>query len=101
MSKSTQDVVSMLRKGELDCNDQQLFFSALIKALMVHLQNQIKIRGQKVPHIIYNTGDDEMWLLEKDYDYSKEPCEVTNEQYVYSQVPRCAITIGSLDMVPD
>jgi hypothetical protein len=90
-----------LRTGELDCNNQQLFFSHLIKGLMVDLRSFMKIRNIPVPHMIMNTGDDTMWLLEKDYDYSKEPCEVTNEQYIYNTVPRCTITIGSLDMVPD
>jgi hypothetical protein len=95
------DVIMKIRKGELDCNNQQLFFSSLIKGLMVDLRSFMKIRGIPVPHMIMNTGDSTMWLLEKDYDFSKEPCEVTNEQYIYNAVPRCTITIGALDMVPD
>lgn len=94
-------IVEKLRKGELDCNMHQFFFAKLIKGLMVDLRSIIKIRKIPVPHMIVNTGDDTMWVLEKDYDYSKEPCEVTNEQYVYNIVPRCIVSPGSLDMVPD
>lgn len=94
-------IVSKLRSEELDCNDTQLFFSTLIKGLMTDLNRLIKIRNVPVPHMIINTGDDTMWLLEKDYDRSKEPFENTNEQYIYGIVPRCIVNLGSLDMVPD
>lgn len=94
-------VIAKLRSEELDCNDTQLFFSTLIKGLMVDLKSIIKVRGKAVPHAIINTGDDTMWILEKDYDHSKEPFENTNEQYVYNMVPRCVVSLGSLDMVPD
>lgn len=95
------EVVAKLRKEELDCNDTQLFFSTLIKGLMKDLNSLISIRKTPVPHMIINTGDDTMWLLEKDYDHSKEPFENTNEQYVYNIIPRCIVNVGSLDMVPD
>ena len=94
-------VIEKLRKEELDCNDSQLFFSTLTKGLMTDLNRLIKIRNVPVPHVIINTGDDTMWLLEKDYNQSKEPFENTNEQYIYSIVPRCIVSLGSLDMVPD
>lgn len=82
-------------------NTSQLFFSSLTKALLLNLTNEIYIDGRHVPHVIFNTGDDVMWLLEKDYDASKEPFEVTNEQYIYNKVPRCAVTLESIDAVPD
>lgn len=97
----TKDIVNKIRTGELDCNNQQLFFSKVIKGLMVDLRSFIKIRNIQVPHIIINTGDDTMWLLEKGYDFSKEPQDNTNEQYVYSMIPRCIVELGSMDMVPD
>lgn len=58
------EIVAKLRKEELDCNDSQLFFSTLIKGLMKDLNKLIKIRNIPVPHMIINTGDDTMWLLE-------------------------------------
>lgn len=90
-----------IRKGEVDCNDQQLFFATLLKGLMVDLKSIIKIRGISVPHAVINTGDDTIWILEKDYNAKKEPLENTNEQYIYNIVPRCVVTLGGIDMVPD
>lgn len=98
---NSKELVEKMRRGEVDCNNSQNFFSTLIKALMLDLNNIIKIRSIPVPHMIINTGDDTMWLLEKEYDYSKEPCEITNEQYIYNIVPRCTISIGSFDSLPD
>ena len=95
------ELVEQIRRGEVDINIHQLFFSKLIKALMLNLTEQMTVRGQQVPHMIINTGDDTMWLLEKDYNFAKEPYENTNEQYVYNTVPRCVMDVGSLDTVPD
>lgn len=93
-------LVEQIRNGEVDINIHQLFFSKLLKALILNLNEQMTIRGESIPHMILNTGDDTMWLLEKDYDRSKEPMENTNEQYVYNIIPRCILNIGSLDTVP-
>lgn len=98
---TSKELAGAIRNEELDCNNLQLFFSALIKGLMVDLRKLVSIRGVPVPHMIINTGDDTVWLIEKDYDYRKEPCEVTNEQYIYNIVPRCIVSMGSIDMVPD
>lgn len=87
--------------GQVDINIHQLFFSKLIKGLLLNLTEQMEIRGEQVPHMIINTGDDTMWLMNKDYDRSKEPKENTNEQYIYNIIPRAILTIGSLDTVPD
>lgn len=95
------ELVEQIRRGEVDINIHQLFFSKLIKALMLNLTEQMTVRGQQVPHMIINTGDDTMWLLEKDYNFAKEPYENTNEQYVYNTVPRCVMDVGSIDTVPD
>lgn len=91
-----------IRSGELDCNGQQMFFSKLIKALLVSLRNSISVRSVPVPHIILNTGDDVMWLMERGYDASIEPLDISNEgNTTYNIVPRCVVDPGSLDMVPD
>lgn len=94
-------IVEKIRKGELDINNQELFFSALIKGLMTHLQNDISIRSIPVPHIIVHTGSDEMYLANKGYDASKEPLEISNETYTYMISPRCIVTPGGIDLIPD
>lgn len=98
---SPEEIILAIRRDEIDCNNSQSFFSKLVKALLINLTEEISIRNKPVPHVILNTGDDTMWLLEKEYDYSKEPQEVTNEQYIYMTKPRCVVTPGSIDTVPD
>ena len=95
------ELVEQIRRGVVDINIHQLFFSKLIKALMLNLTEQMTVRGEIVPHMIINTGDDTMWLLEKDYNFAKEPYENTNEQYVYNTIPRCVMDVDSIDTVPD
>lgn len=95
------ELVDKIRTGEVDINIHQLFFSKLIKALLLNLTELMTVRGDHVPHMIINTGDDTMWLLEKDYNYAKEPYENTNEQYIYQRIPRAVVTPSSLDTVPD
>lgn len=95
------DMRKFLEEKKVDPNNQQLFFSILIKAIMRDLFDLIKIRGQRVPHMIMNTGDDIMYLLEKEHDSSIEPLEISNEQYIYNVVPRCVVSLGGLDTMPD
>lgn len=90
------DIIEDLRKGTIDCNDQALFLGSLIKALMANLNESILIRNKSVPHLIINTGDDQMWLASKDYNYS-DP--IDNEDYIYSAVPRCVLTPGSINIL--
>lgn len=98
---SGKELVEKIRRGEVDCNNLQNFFTTMIRALMLDLNKLMKIRSIPVPHMIINTGDDTMWLLEKEYDYSKEPCEITNEQYIYNVIPRCTLSLGGVDTAPD
>jgi len=95
------DIVRKIREGELDPNNVELFFSKLLKAVLWDMANKVVVKSGPIPHIIYNTGDDIMWLLEKDYNYSKEPQDNTNEQYIYSRIPRCAAQPTSIDVQPD
>ena len=98
---TSKEIVEKIRTGELDPNNSQNFFATLIRALLLNLNKEIKIRDVLVPHMIINTGDDTMWLLEKEYDYSKEPCDATNEQYIYNIVPRGVVNLGGIDALPD
>lgn len=98
---TAKDVAHKIRTGELDCNSQQLFFSKLIKSLMVDLRNLISIRNVPVPHMILNTGDDTMWLISKGYDASIEPNIISNENTIYNTIPRCVVSPRAIDMVPD
>lgn len=95
---NVSDIVQKIRTGVLDVNVQELFFSKLIKGLIYNLNNDIKIRGEYVPHIIMHTGDDKMWMESKGYDNSIEPMTISNENYVYQIVPRCNLTPSNIDL---
>lgn len=90
-----------IQNREIDINNSQNFFSTLIKGFMWDINQHLKIRGELIPHIIVNTGDDTMYLNVKGYNKALEPKEVTNEDYVYSMVPRATIQVNGIDMQVD
>ena len=95
---SVEIVANKIRNGALDINVQELFFSILIKGLLYKLNNEIKIRDIYVPHFIMHTGDDRMWIETKGYDASIEPLKISNEQAVYSIIPKCIVNPSSIDL---
>lgn len=94
-------IVEGIRLGEIDVNNQELFFSTLIKGLLLKLKEDISIRKIPVPHIVVHMGSEAMYLERKGHDMSKEPYNVSNEDWIYQIVPRCIVTPGALDLVPD
>lgn len=90
-----------IRRGTVDPNSQELFFPLLIKGLLYDLNKTIKIRDKYVVHYIENTGDDTMYLAVKGQNQSIEPMEVSNEDYVYTVVPRCCVTPGGINIQTD
>lgn len=98
---TVNDIVRKIRKGELDPNDQVLFFSVVIKGLLRSLEDEISIRQIPVPHYILHTGDDTMFLQHKGENNAIEPGQISNEDYIYSQIPRCMVNLGNLDLLPD
>ena len=101
MEPDEKDIIYKIRKGEIDVNNQQLFMSTLIKVLIWNLNQVISIRGITVPHYIINTGDDIMYLEVKGQDHSIEPLEVSNEDFVYSTIPRCLVTPRGITIPTD
>lgn len=96
-----RSIIENIRKGEIDINNQDLFFSILIKGLLLNLNDSIDIRNKSVPHFILHTGDDIMYLEKLGYNYSLEPSEISNENYIYNQIPRCLVNPASIDLVVD
>lgn len=92
-------VVEDIRTGNLDINVQDLFLSIVIKGFLNNINKDIKIRGEGVPHYIMHTGDDRMFLLERGYDNSIEPLNISNEKNtVYDIIPKCIVNPGSIDL---
>ena len=101
MNDNKKELITKIRKGEIDINNQSLFFPIVIKGLILKLNEQLSIRGVKIPHYIIHTGDDTMYLSVKGQNASIEPLEISNENYVYSSVPRCLVTISGLNLETD
>ena len=95
------ELITKIREGKIDINNQELFFSTLIKGLMLRLDDDISIRGIAVPHLIIHTGSDALYLERKGHDQSLEPQQVSNEDYIYNVIPRCIVTPGGIDLSPD
>ena len=96
-----KELIFKIRNGEVDVNNQQNMFATLIKGLIVKLNEDISIRGIPVPHMILHTGDDTLYLETKNKEYSAFSTETTNENYIYSIIPRCIISPGGVDFLAD
>lgn len=94
-----KEFVQSIREGKVELT--QPFFPVLIKTILLDLYNKIKLSSGQVPHIIYSSGNDIMWMDEKGYHNSIEPIEISNENYVYSRTPRCGVQLTSMDTLPD
>lgn len=92
------DVANKIRQGVLDINVQELFMSSLIKGLLLNLNKCISIRGIGVPHFILHTGNDIMWVEAKGYDASIEPLTISNENNIYSIIPKCIVNTSNIDL---
>lgn len=94
-------MINNIINNKIDINNQELFFSTLIKGLMLRLDDDISIRGISVPHIIVHTGNDAMYLEEKGYNFAIEPETISNENYIYNIIPRCVVNPGGIDLLID
>ena len=92
------DIIKDIRTNKININSQELFFPLIIKGLISSLNSLIYIRKSPVPHYILHTGDDRLFLEAKGYNASIEPEKISNEEYIYSTIPRCIIEPGSLDL---
>lgn len=94
----SQDIINDIKSGVLDVNGQELFIPLVIKGLLLSLNKNIFVRKQSVPHYIIHTGDDTMFLEQKGYDASIEPNKISNEDWIYSIVPRCIVKPDNIDL---
>lgn len=97
----SDQICEKIRNGEIDINNQSLFFGILTKGLLWKLRQDITIRGEIVPHFIPHTGDETMFVEIKGKDVVKDPTVITNEDYIYTQVPRCAVQPKNISLQLD
>lgn len=70
------------------------FFSILIKGALAYLTNNIVMYGKPIRHFIFNTGSSYMYVETNGYKYSVT--EVTDQDQIYMERPRCVATIGNI-----
>ena len=99
VTSETRDLRARIVRGEVDPNNSSLFFADAIKASILFLNDKIKLRDKRVPHFILNTGDDILYRELMNYSYSKT--EITDEDFVYNEIPRGIITVNDINTLPD
>lgn len=101
MELENLNIQNKIIRGEIDVNNQELFMSTLVKALIHNLKSQVFLRGKSVEHFILNTGDDIMYLEHKGQDINKDPLGVPNEDYIYTTIPRCIVDLSTIEVLED
>jgi hypothetical protein len=92
------NILDKIHKGDLNINGQEPFMGIVLKGLLYNLNKDIKIRNLSVPHYVLHTGDDRLWLETKGYNAAIEPLTISNENSVYSIIPKCIVTLGSVNL---
>lgn len=80
-------------------NRDERFFSVLIKGMIGWLNSNISLYGKPIQHFIYTTGSSYMYVESNGYVYSMN--ETSGEDYMYMQMPRCIIELGSITVPID
>lgn len=101
MDIGSKELWGKLRSKEIDINNKERFLSIVTKGFLYKLNQDLVLRGIPVPHYILNTGDDIMYLEVKGQDHSIEPQQVSNENFIYSQIPRCIIQPAGINIPTD
>lgn len=101
MTNTTLQISEMIKNETIDINTQENFLSKVIKGVMYDLNTIIKVRGKNVPHLIISTGDDTMYLDVKGQNQAIEPQDISNENYVYSVIPRGVVTPSGINLETD
>ena len=48
--------------------------------------------------MILHTGNDQMWIETKGYNAAIEPLTISNENNVYSIIPKCVVNLNGIDL---
>lgn len=80
-------------EGIYDRDDR--FFSVVVKGALAWLTNNIVMYGKPVRHFILSTGSSYMYVETNGYTYSVT--EVTNENMIYMERPRCVVEMNGIN----
>ncbi len=98
---TNSEIIDKIRRGEIDINNQSSFFGTLIKGLLWNLNQQIQLRKKNIPHYIINTGDETIFTGIKGADETADPTNIENENYIYTKIPRCAVSPKGITLSED
>ena len=101
MDENVKILWEKLRSRNIDINNIEPFLPIITKGFIYKLNQNLIIRNIHIPHYILNTGDDIMYLEPKGQDQSIEPIENSNENFIYSQIPRCMVQPAGLNIQTD
>lgn len=82
------------RQPDYIYNRDDRFLSIAVKGALAWLSNNIVLYGKGIRHFIFNTGSAYMYVETNGYKYSLT--EVTDQDMVYMERPRCIVTVGSI-----
>lgn len=75
-------------------NRDDRFFSLVIKGTLAFLSKNIVLYGKPIRHFIFNTGSSYMYVETNGYNYNIT--EVTDQDQMYMERPRCIVSIGTI-----
>ena len=95
----SKEIRKKIINGDIDPNNTDLFFGNMIKGALLFLNDSIKLRGNKIPHYILNTGDEILYRELMGYEY--DTTNVTDENFIYNAIPRCIVTPADITVEGD
>jgi len=75
-------------------NRDERFFSIIMKGLISWLNRNIVMYNKSINHFVFNTGSSYLYVEQNGYEYNVS--EVTGEDSIYMQLPRCIIEMNNI-----
>lgn len=100
MISNSKKIQEKIMTGEINPNLTESFFGECIKSALLWMNDHITLGKRKIPHFIMNTGDEMMYRELMNYYYDRGQ-GVTDEDFVYNTVPRCVVSPGAMNTLPD
>lgn len=77
-------------------NRDERFFAIIYKGLLRWLNKNVLMYNKPINHFIYHTGSSYMYIESNGYDFSIK--EITGEDTMYMELPRCLVDIGNISI---
>lgn len=80
---------------DLEERDER-FFSIVVKGALSWLTRNIVLYNKPIKHFIFNTGSSYLYIESNGYSYSTS--EVSGEDQIYMEIPRCICTLEGISI---